>query len=129
MSAATEFPVDINERISYFSGWLIDKQEKDILSLRKAKKFLTASLVRELESKNLKKLSHYDIASTDLIYEANKELFNYVSMKMEEFVELTNGTVANINSRIARDNKSKVIRKFHVTCHCMTSTGGRRVYT
>ena len=128
MSAATEFPVDINERISYFSGWLIDKQEKDILSLRKAKKFLTASLVRELESKNLKKLSHYDIASTDLIYEANKELFNYVSMKMEEFVELTNGTVANINSMIARHNKSKVIRKFHVTCHCMTSIGGRRVY-
>ena len=46
MIADTEFPVDINERISYFSGWLIDKQEKDILSLRKAKKFLTASLVR-----------------------------------------------------------------------------------
>lgn len=119
--------IDINHVIAVINGWVINKKAKQVISVKQAKILLgNKKLIEKLDYILLKRLNHYDISSTVLIYDNSETLFDHIEMAFEYFAELENGSILAVTHRKAP--KRTIMRTYPVLCHKFKSNHGTNYY-
>ncbi|CAL9737437.1 hypothetical protein MOSE0_L11232 [Monosporozyma servazzii] len=114
----------INKRFCVIDGWIVDIEEKEVVSRRHVRPILTADEKRRLAGiGNLKVFQDIDRSSTVIVNSSSEELFQYVKTDNVEFVTMPGRVVAK-NSQSHKQGRKSVITEFTLNCH-RVRLGGR----
>lgn len=120
--------ITINKRFCVIDGWIVDHQQRCVVSLRYVRNLLTTDEKRKLENvPDLKVFTNIDISKNVVINVSSEELFDYIETEDVDFVSLTNRVVTK-NSATHLKAKKSVINEFRLKCHPVLIGARKKCY-
>ncbi|CAL9734175.1 hypothetical protein MOSE0_E00122 [Monosporozyma servazzii] len=118
----------IDKRFCVIDGWIVDLEQKEVVSQKFIRDLFTADEKRKLaEIDNLRVFNDIDTSSTVIVNSSSVELFHYIKTENVEFVTLP-GRIVTKGSKAHNKSKKSVINKFTLNCHPVTLVARNKCY-